>query len=57
MEPYPSLHTCRLNSRTAMFYVAALVTPAMCVRLTNAGSQHLPFFDKTWRAGEIDLVE
>ena len=41
VEPYPSLHTRRLNSRTAMFYVATLITPAMCMRLVNVGSQYL----------------
>ena len=41
VEPYPSLHTRRLNSRTAMFYVATLITPAMCMRLVNIGSQYL----------------
>jgi hypothetical protein len=41
VEPYPSLHTRRLNSRTAMFYTATLITPAMCMRLANIGSQYL----------------
>jgi hypothetical protein len=41
VEPFPSLHTRRLSSRTAMFYVATGITPAMCMRLTNVGSQYL----------------
>ncbi len=41
VEPFPSLHTRRLNARTAMFYVATGITPAMCMRLTNVGSQYL----------------
>jgi hypothetical protein len=41
VEPYPALHTRRLNARTAMFYSATLITPAMCMRLTNIGSQYL----------------
>lgn len=41
VEPYPALHTRRLNSRTSMFYVATLVTPAMCMRLSNIGSQYI----------------
>jgi hypothetical protein len=41
VEPYPRLHTRRLNARTSMFYVATLITPAMCMRLPNIGSQYL----------------
>lgn len=41
VEPYPTLHTRRLNARTSMFYVAGGITPAMCMRLTNIGSQYL----------------
>ena len=41
VEPFPSLHTRRLHSRTAMFYTATGITPAMCMRLTNVGSQYL----------------
>ena len=41
VEPYPSLHTRRLNARSAMFYSATLITPAMCMRLVNIGSQYL----------------
>lgn len=35
VEPFPSLHTRRLNARTAMFYSATGITPAMCMRLPN----------------------
>jgi hypothetical protein len=41
VEPFPRLNTRRLNSRTAMFYTATLITPAMCMRLPNIGSQYL----------------
>jgi hypothetical protein len=41
VDPYPALHTRRLNARTAMFYSATLITPAMCMRLVNIGSQYL----------------
>lgn len=41
VELFPALHTRRLNARTAMFYSATLITPAMCMRLTNIGSQYL----------------
>jgi hypothetical protein len=41
VEPYPALHTRRLNARTSMFYVATGITPAMCMRLPNIGSQYL----------------
>lgn len=41
VEPFPARHTRRLNARTAMFYSATLITPAMCMRLANIGSQYL----------------
>jgi len=41
VEPYPSLNTRRLNARTSMHYMATLITPAMCMRLANIGSQYL----------------
>jgi hypothetical protein len=41
VEPYPSLHTRWLNARTSMHYMATLITPAMCMRLANMGSQYL----------------
>jgi hypothetical protein len=31
----------KLNARTAFFYLATVVTPAMCMRLTGIGSQYL----------------
>jgi hypothetical protein len=31
----------KLNSRTAFFYLATVITPAMCMRLTGIGSQYL----------------
>ena len=41
VEPFPSLHIRRLDSRTAMSYEATGITPAMCMHLTNVGSQYL----------------
>ena len=41
VKPFPRLHTRRLNARTAMLYTATLITPAMCMRLVNIGSQYL----------------
>jgi hypothetical protein len=41
VEPYPNRGARRLHSRTSMFYTATGVTPAMCMRLPNVGSQYL----------------
>jgi len=44
VTPYPSTGARTLNSRTAMFYFATGITPAMCMRLTEVGSQYLAAF-------------
>ena len=41
LEPYPPTTGRALNSRTAFFYLAIGVTPAMCMRLPGVGSQYL----------------
>jgi hypothetical protein len=41
VKPYPNQGARRLHSRTSMFYTATAITPAMCMRLTGAGSQYL----------------
>jgi hypothetical protein len=41
IKPYPNKGARRLHSRTSMFYTATCITPAMCMRLTNVGSQYL----------------
>ncbi len=46
VKPYPSDGARKLNSKTWFFYLATGVTPAMCMRLENVGSQYLTaFFD------------
>jgi hypothetical protein len=44
VTPYPATGYRTLNSRSAMFYYATGVTPAMCMRLTEVGSQYLAAF-------------
>ena len=41
VEPFPSDGARKLNSRTWFFYLATGITPAMCMRLENVGSQYL----------------
>jgi hypothetical protein len=41
VKPYPSDGARKLNARTWFFYLATGVTPAMCMRLENIGSQYL----------------
>ena len=41
MQPFPDKGARQLHSRTSFFYTATAVTPAMCMRLTNVGSQYL----------------
>jgi hypothetical protein len=41
IKPLPPTGARTLNSRTAFFYGATGVTPAMCMRLTGVGSQYL----------------
>jgi hypothetical protein len=41
VQPFPNKGARQLHSRTSMFYTATCITPAMCMRLTNVGSQYL----------------
>lgn len=41
VEPLPNSGARKLHGRTSFFYTATGVTPAMCMRLTNVGSQYL----------------
>jgi hypothetical protein len=41
VKPYPDTGARTLDARAAFFYVATGVTPAMVMRLPNAGSQYL----------------
>jgi hypothetical protein len=41
IKPFPATGIRKLHSRTAFFYAATGVTPAMCMRLTGVGSQYL----------------
>ena len=44
ITPYPPTGYRTLNSRTAMFFYATGITPAMIMRLTDIGSQYLGAF-------------
>jgi hypothetical protein len=44
VTPYPSTGYRTLDARTGMFYYATGITPAMCMRLTEIGSQYLGAF-------------
>jgi len=44
VKPFPPTGARTLNSRTAMFFYATGITPAMCMRLTEIGSQYLAAF-------------
>jgi hypothetical protein len=44
VKPFPPSGYRTLNSRTAMFFYATGITPAMSMRLTNIGSQYLGAF-------------
>jgi len=44
ITPYPPTGARTLDSRTAMFYYATGITPAMCMNLTDIGSQYLGAF-------------
>jgi hypothetical protein len=46
VKQFPDDGAKKLNARIGMFYSATGITPAMCMRLTNIGSQYLGnFFD------------
>jgi hypothetical protein len=40
-KPYPPKGYRQMDARTAFFYIATGITPAMVMRLTNVGSQYL----------------
>ena len=40
-KQFPSSGAYKIHSRTTMFYIATGITPLMCTRLTNVGSQYL----------------
>ena len=44
VKPYPSDGARKLNARLWMFYSVTGITPAMCMRLENIGSQYLESF-------------
>jgi hypothetical protein len=41
LESFPDRGARQLHSRTSFFYTATGITPAMCMRLTDVGSQYL----------------
>jgi hypothetical protein len=41
VQPFPNKGARQLHSRTSFLYTATGITPAMCMRLTNIGSQYL----------------
>ena len=41
IEPYPNRGARQPHSRTSFLYTATGITPAMCMRLSNIGSQYL----------------
>ena len=44
LKPYPNDGARKLNARLWMFYSVTGITPAMCMRLENIGSQYLENF-------------
>ena len=51
VKPYPNTGARTLDARTAFFYVATGVTPAMIMRIPEVGSQYLfGITDFGWRA-------
>ncbi len=44
VKPFPNTGARTLDARTAFFYLATVITPAMVMRLTNIGSQYLGTF-------------
>ena len=44
VRPSPDTGARKLDARTAFFYLATVITPAMVMRLTNIGSQYLGTF-------------
>jgi hypothetical protein len=44
VKPFPATGARTLDARTAFFYLATVVTPAMCMNVTEIGSQYLAVF-------------
>jgi hypothetical protein len=44
VKPFPSDGARKLDARTWFFYLATGITPAMCMRLENVGSQYLAVY-------------
>ena len=45
LKPYPNDGARKLNARLWFFYAVTGITPAMCMRLENVGSQYLETFE------------
>jgi hypothetical protein len=41
LKPFPNSGARKLHARTTFFYFATGITPAMCMRLTDVGSQYI----------------
>jgi hypothetical protein len=51
VKPFPGDGARKLNARMAFFYLATGITPAMCMRLPNIGSQYVgSFYDSNKQA-------
>ena len=44
VHSFPATHARLLGARTSFFYLATGITPAMCMRMTNLGSQYVGAF-------------
>ena len=44
VKPFPSSGARLLDARTSFFYLATVITPAMCMNITGIGSQYLGTF-------------
>ena len=44
VKPLPTTGARKLNARASFFYLATGITPAMCMRLPNIGSQYIGTF-------------
>jgi hypothetical protein len=44
VKPFPTTCARKLNARASFFYLATGITPAMCMRLPNIGSQYIGTF-------------
>jgi hypothetical protein len=53
VKPFPNTGARALDARTSFFYLATVITPAMCMNLTNIGSQYLgSFYDEAGKPFE-----